>query len=343
MVDMSHLIRANEPIRKVFGKDHMKAMPKFEAPMNYDLKKLAALVNESRAVYAAVNDPDLAEKIASFNKHNEELQEVENPQKPIILWPEGKIPTLADYTDNSDYMFKQDPDYIPHMYEVCVKEGITPKGAIILCPGGDHGESTVNTYQVALDFAAMGYQCFLLLNRPNRQPWTSQDAGADSARAVRYVRAHADEYRIDPKKIAFAGFSNGGLTGEALIQYYTGKQTVKDIYPDYIPDELDEISADINAFLCIYGPRFNGDPFDYEKVVYPPTFYAVGREDNAMNNLHWVYPDLVAHGIPVEVHTFAGTPHGKAGAKILDGEVKHPNFELWEPLADCFLMDVFNK
>ncbi len=341
MVDMSHIIERNRKARSIFGADHAEAVKIFEHCVKYDLAQTAELVKMSRAIQADPEAADIQEKIAAFNAFRKEIKPSAHPAEPIYLWPEGKIPCCSDYTDNSEHLFNHDPDYAPFMYEVLLPEDTAPKGAIILCPGGDHGESTVNTYQVALDLNALGYQCFLLLNRTNRQPWKAQDAGADSARAVRYVRKHAAKYRIAENHIAFAGFSNGGLTGEALIEYHSGTHKMTDIYPDYIPDELDAVSADLNAFLCIYGPRFNGDPFNYEGVVYPPTFYAVGREDGAMDNLHWVYPDLVKHGIPVEVHTFAGTPHGKAGAKLYDGEVRYPNFELWLPLADCFLMDLF--
>ena len=164
----------------------------------------------------------------------------------------------------------------------------------------------------------------------------------DAARAVRMVRANAGRYRIDRRNIAFAGFSNGGLTGEGLIEHFSGKQTVKDSFPSYIPDELDVVDATPDAFLCVYGPRFDGDDFDWENVVYPPTFFAVGREDSAMANLNYVYPDLLRHNVPTEIHTFAGVPHGKAGSKIAEG-VEYPSFELWLPLADAFLMDTFKK
>lgn len=46
-----------------------------------------------------------------------------------------------------------------------------------------------------------------------------------------------------------------------------------------------------------------------------------------MDNLNDVYPDLVKHNVLVEIHTFAGVPHGGAGFKIIDG-VQHPSFEL---------------
>ncbi|MBR6321230.1 MAG: hypothetical protein IKR59_00045, partial [Lachnospiraceae bacterium] len=76
-------------------------------------------------------------------------------------------------------------------------------------------------------------------------------------------------------------------------------------------------------------------------VEYPPVFYAVGREDTALDNFNYVYPDLRAHNVPVEIHTFAGVPHGKAGTILIDDD--YPNFDLWVPLADAFLQDLKKK
>lgn len=62
-----------------------------------------------------------------------------------------------------------------------------------------------------------------------------------------------------------------------------------------------------------------------------------------MDNLNYVYPDLLAHGVEVEVHTFAGVPHGQAGMALLDGYVKYPNFQMWVPLADAFLQNLYAR
>lgn len=193
---------------------------------------------------------------------------------------------------------------------------------------------------MAADLNAMGYQCFVLLNRTNLNPWSGKEAGVDAARAIRMVRANAAKYRIKENKVVFAGFSNGGLTGEACIQYYSGQQSVKDVFPDYEKDELDQVSGSMDAFLCIYGPRMNHESFDYDRVVYPPVFHVVGLEDFNMDNINKLYPELVSRKITVEIHTFAGVPHGQAGQKLLDGYVKYPNFETWEILADQFILSV---
>ena len=258
----------------------------------------------------------------------------------IYLWPEGKIPQLTEYTEN-DGSFNHDPDFVPYMYEVLLPEDVTPKGAVILCAGGDHGDCVLQEAYGDLEyFLSRRYQCFILLNRVNKRPWNAQDVGADVARAIRIIRRDAAKYRIDADKVAFAGFSNGGLTGEDCIEYYSGDQKMTDWYPDYEPDELDEYYGAPDAFLCVYGPRYVNGPFKWEGVKYPPTFFAIGREDRALDNFNYVYPQLLEHKVPVEIHTYAAVPHGQAGVRLL-GETRYDNFMTWVDLADAFLCDVF--
>ena len=213
--------------------------------------------------------------------------------------------------------------------------------AVVTIAGGSHGAGTINEcYEIGLELGALGYQCFILQCRPNGCPWNEFETGADAARALRILRARADKYRIKPDNIAMAGFSNGGITIDFCIESFSGDQKVADRFPDYRPDELDELPGGPDAQLSIYGSRHKGTEYDYTGAVYPPTFFAVGRLDDGMENLHALYPDLLARGVPLEVHTFAGHPHGYAGWKIMDG-VGFPNFDLWVTHADAFLRDVF--
>ncbi len=46
---------------------------------------------------------------------------------------------------------------------------------------------------------------------------TLRDAQHDAQAAVRWVRAHAAQYRLDPNRIAIAGHSAGGLIAEAVL------------------------------------------------------------------------------------------------------------------------------
>ncbi len=342
--NLEEMMKRFAPVRKAFGPPKHKAIPVFEDCMNYPIEQVAELANLSRAIEQSEYGPQTEEKIAEFDRKLSALKPVDHPQPRLYLWDEGNLPQETDYTDNSEYRYNHDPDFKPYLLELLLPENVAPKGAVIFCAGGDHGDAVVpEAYQSALDFREMGYQCFIFNNRTNHNPWTSREAGVDGARAVRMVRAGAERYRVSPDRIALAGFSNGGLTGEGLIENFSGSQTVRGVFPAYRPDALDELDATPNAFLCVYGPRFKDGPFNWENVVYPPAFFAVGREDTAMENLNYVYPDLVAHGVPVEVHTFAGVPHGQAGIKILDGEIKYPNFELWLTLADTFMQNVYQK
>jgi len=327
-----------------FRKEQHLAIPLFENPIDYPVETLADMV---RLVFKIRDCKDPAEKEKMQHKFVElrnMLQNTYEVKAPVYLWPDGKIPGFNEYTHNDDYEYAHDPDFKPYLLEVLLPENIKPKGAMITIAGGEHGMNVVSEcYQICKNFNDRGYQCFILVGRPNRRPWKGQECGVDVARAIRYVRANAEKYRIKENQIALTGFSNGGIAIEQCIQYYSGKQQVKDIFTDYEPDELDKYSATPDAQICVYGPRHKGTKFDYTNVVYPPTFFAVGRMDYAaIENLNAVYFDLCQRKIPVEIHTFSGHPHGYAGWKIIDGK-GNQNFDLWEPLADHFIQDVFAK
>lgn len=330
--------------RKDFAPAEHPAIPIYENAPCYDPAQMTELQHIGVRIMETEDRTERLELVRKYTELRDSIRMLPEHPEPVYLWPEGVLPMLSDYTDNSDLKWNHDPDFRPFLYEILVPESVTPKGLVIFCAGGDHGYSLYHeAFTSCLDFVEMGYQTILLANRTNACPWRPEDAAADASRAVRYARANAKRLRVAENSIAFAGFSNGGVTGENCILYFSGEKKMTDYYPDYVPDELDNYYGSPDAFLCVYGPRYAGADFDYSGVVYPPTFFAVGREDGALNNLNYVYPSLVEHGVPVEVHTFAGTPHGQAGMKILDGYVKYPNFEMWVKLADYFLIDLFGK
>ena len=292
---------------------------------------------------------DDAEKRAALREEFAALRDAIQPRKDaperVYLWPaDKKLPQTTVYESDPEDRYNNAPDFRPYFLEMLLPEDIRPKGAIVCIPGGDQGFCTIyEAYQVCKEFNARGYQAFILHNRVNHNPWTEQESGVDAARCLRILRRDAAKYRIDPHRIAVAGFSNGGLTGDNCIRYFSGEQKVSDHFPGYEPDELDAFYGAPDAFLCVYGPRFEGSPFDFTGVVYPPTFFAVGREDMAFKNLNYVYPILVANGVKVEVHTFAGVPHGVAGQSILQGKSPYPLFDLWYDLADAFMQDAYKQ
>ena len=61
----------------------------------------------------------------------------------------------------------------------------------------------------------------------------------DLARAVRFVRAHAEDYGIDPADIAVMGFSAGGILSGEMLLHFDGTVNGTALDPDYVPDALD--------------------------------------------------------------------------------------------------------
>lgn len=91
---------------------------------------------------------------------------------------------------------------------------------MVICPGGAFAFRSVQNegYDVARTLVGLEYQCFVVNYRI--QPYTMQESATDLQRAIRYVRAHAADYRISPTDIALVGFSAGGiLNGEVLLNW----------------------------------------------------------------------------------------------------------------------------
>ena len=108
-------------------------------------------------------------------------------------------------------------DFLPYVTAIPVREGVQPKGAVVLMAGGSY--QFRGNYTDALDVA----------------------------RAVRFIRHNADAYGIDLDAIAVMGFSAGGIqAGEFLMHY---DEMVKGTALDsrYVPDALDAIPAHASA------------------------------------------------------------------------------------------------
>lgn len=330
-------------IRMECGAEINRAVAMYEDVTRYPVQELVDLFKMQQKIMETTTKEERDVLRVEFASAMDRIQLLPDAPDRIYLWEEGNMPAHTEYVDNSDYRYDHELDFKPFLLEMLLPEDVKPVGAVVTIAGGTHGAGTLNEcYQICKEFNELGYQGFVLQCRPNGSPWDAYETGADAARACRIIRANAEKYRLDPKTIALAGFSNGGITIDYCIEYFSGEKKVTDYFPEYQPDALDELYGGPDAYLCVYGPRHAGTPYNYEGVVYPPTFFAVGRLDNAMDNLHEVYPSLLAQGVPVEVHTFAGHPHGYAGWKIIDGK-GNPNFDLWVTHADVFMRDIFCK
>lgn len=186
---------------------------------------------------------------------------------------------------------------------------------------------------VAQALSELGYQSFVVNYR--LRPYTQQEGAPDLARAVRFVRKNAELYGINPEDIAVMGFSAGGILAGEMLLNFDGTVNGTALDPDYVPDTLDEISANAAADGMIYSfyGRLSVGSTDVEALragELPPTFYCYGAEDPFYRQFLANADAVEAGGVAVERLQLDGMPHG-FGAQ--GG---------WIPAYDAWLTAVFS-
>lgn len=271
----------------------------------------------SLAAFLAVMSGAACEKDNSGeDSRQQETQEtgeatVETPMTgKVNLWERGNIPTTTRNASNSD-----GPDFIPNMEVFTVESDVVPKGAVIICPGGAFMFRSMQNegYDVANMLVPMGYQCFVVNYRIS--PYTMQESATDLSRAIRYVKAHAADYRINPENVALVGFSAGGiLNGEVLLNWRDLKNGTA-IDSSYRPDDLDNVPVSACAVGMIYS--FYGrlsvsmnNVATLREANLPPAFYCWGTRDGFARQFTQNSEAVRQAGCEVETHILQNYPHG---------------------------------
>lgn len=227
---------------------------------------------------------------------------------------------------------------------------------IVIYPGGGYGEIAPHEGKpIAKFFNEAGFHAVVVNYRvaPNRFPAPL----ADAQRAIRLIRAHANEWNIDPKKIITCGFSAGGHLCASTILY-------DDVYSHlYNADETDAYSCIPNGAILCYpvisvendyghigsGQRLLGEQYELKKKEFslsqyinestPPVFLWHTSDDavvNVKNSL--IFGErLREHGIPFELHVF---PHGHHGLGL---SPNIPEVAQWTRLAVDWINRTFNN
>ena len=134
-------------------------------------------------------------------------------QTPIPLWPGGAPGALG--TNATDI-----PTLTP--YQSTNATG----AAMVICPGGGYGMLAPhegNDYALWLN--QHGVTCFVLKYRLGSSGYRHPAMLDDAARAVRWVRAHADDYKIDPRRVGLMGSSAGGHLAATLLTHFDAGDT----------------------------------------------------------------------------------------------------------------------
>jgi len=267
----------------------------------------------------------------------------------IPLWPHGAPGALG-----------KEPADIPTLTIFRPDPAKATGAAVVICPGGGYGFLAVEHEgsEVATWLNSLGIAGVMLKYRlapKYHHPAMINDAN----RAIRTVRAKAEEWHLDPHKIAILGFSAGGhLASTAGTHYDLGK-------PD-AEDPIERVSSRPDRMILVYPVIAIATPFGHtgsrdnllgknpskellaslsnETQVTkdtPPTFLAHTNSDAAVpaeNSLLFAL-ELRKNKVPVELHLFEKGQHGLGlGTGWEKGHIApEPAFQAWPGLCATWL------
>ncbi|MDP4291122.1 MAG: alpha/beta hydrolase [Bacteroidota bacterium] len=225
--------------------------------------------------------------------------EAKHPAKQAAPAKNG-IQLVTDVTDPIITMFKSSPQH---------NLGI----GIVVCPGGGNKYlSTITEGEVVSKwFTERGFTAFVLQYRvPDKRAGALQDI----QRAIRLIRSHAQNWKLDIHKIGVMGFSAGGnLAARASTEF--NLKTYSSV------DNKDSLSCRPDFAVLIYPGGMATGPehkliseLTVDKST-SPTFIFVANDDPVGVPLSYAYA-LHDAKVPMEMHI---VPKGGHGFGLLRG------------------------
>lgn len=228
----------------------------------------------------------------------------------VTLWPAGH-PTLQN-TDQQEVWTrtKDQPERVQKVVNIhnpSIEPHLAPQpngAAIILAAGGGNTELNVGTEgtDVATWLNGLGISAFIL--RYRLRPYSSAvDALADTQRALRVIRAHASEWKVDPHKVGVMGFSAGGeQAARVSLNFDEGNSAAT--------DPIERFSDRPDFAVLVYAGWRELDLSHVPKNT-PPAFLTSAGIDDASHARQTVdyYNALFAAKIPVELHIYGHGGH----------------------------------
>ena len=234
----------------------------------------------------------------------------------------------------------EDAHLLTYFIEDSKDYGKRKRPCVLVIPGGAYEHHAAREGEpVALRFNAMGYNAAVL--EYSLAPVHFPVQMMETARAVAFLREHAEKYHIKKNSIVIAGFSAGGhhceeisLRPDALIAGYpvitSGEYAHEGSFKNLLGDEYEykkEMLSLENAVSDDAPPAFIWNTFEDGSVP-------------AMNGLLLAKAYLEA-GVPVEYHLFEKGGHGLALANEFTESWKLkenvPETAVWIELAEMWL------
>jgi acetyl esterase/lipase len=241
----------------------------------------------------------------------------------VPLWPNGA--PLATGTAAADQPFLE-------VYPAADDAAGGP--AFVICPGGGYGALAADHEgtQIARWANGIGATAFVLHYRLGSKGYHYPVQLIDVQRALRFVRANAARYKVDPQRIGIIGFSAGGHLASMAATLFDERPA------GTTDDEVDAVSARPDVAVLGYpvismtaahahrgsrknllGPAADDDDaarrLDTDTRVTtatPPTFLFQTDEDTGVpaENAISFYLACRRERVPAELHVFERGPHG---------------------------------
>ena len=219
----------------------------------------------------------------------------------IPLWPQGApnaedAPDVSERSDDPALPKKFTVVHHPAVYAFLAPADKANGTAVIVAPGGGHSQLVIDKegWEMAAWLNQHGIAAFVLkyrLARAKDSHYTvAEDAWADASQAMRLVRTNAAEWKLDPKRVGFLGFSAGGELAALMETHFEA-----DTRPD---------------FAVVVYPGFKPGAITVPKNA-PPTFLVCADDDpsHVVTTVN-LYLDLQKQGVSAEMHIYASGKHG---------------------------------
>ncbi len=235
------------------------------------------------------------------------------PGITLNLWPDGKMPGHG--ATQPEMVKPATGDQVTRITNVSTPtltvflapgtKGTTP--AMVVCPGGAYGLLSYNLEgtEVAGWLNSLGITAAVL---KYRVPGNRDGAFQDIQRAVRLVRQHAEEWKINPAHVGAIGFSAGGHLAARL-----SNNSAQPAYPPI--DGADQLSCRPDFVVLVYPAYLEvKGQLAAEMTVTaqtPPTFIAHTEDDHKYVAGSKIYfAALQAAKAPSEFQLFPTGGHG---------------------------------
>jgi acetyl esterase/lipase len=179
--------------------------------------------------------------------------------------------------------------------------------AILICPGGGFRLLVFKSEGIdpAKFLNKLGITAIILKYRLPREPNSpyslDKQPAEDAFRAMRLVRSHAAEWKIDPSRLGMWGFSAGGEVVDGIaFSPGTGDPGA--------PDPVDRLSGRPDFIIQVYpGPLFIPETVP---STAPPAFLIAGNEDSCCSvTAIRLLEKYRAAKVSVEAHIIAHADH----------------------------------